>query len=226
MIKVKLNNRTYKIPDRFTLDQYKAIVNLDAGDNKNWPVIMGIGLNQPTGRFIKADEDSLLLGASLIIHSLAQRIEAPHRDFTTLTFGEFIDLDIYMVLGMDQHLDDILKIIGTQEYSANEALYIIDQFANFRITTYRSYSGLFGLNSKGEQEDVDPEEFNPKKVSTGWYKVIVDLADDDLLRIDPITDQPLNKTLTFMSLRKEKALAEQKRQLEQKRKHDISRNRK
>ena len=223
MIKVKLKNRTYKIPTSFTIDQWKQIVKMDMEDPRNWPKIMGIGMNLPAGKFINADPDGLILGASLVINQMAERAQAPHTDFTTLPFGEFVDLDVWIVMGIENHIEAIMEMLGKKpKYSANEALYIIDQYANFRLSTYRSYSGLFGLNSKGEQEDVE-ENWDPNKVARGWYKVIVDLADNDLQKLDYVTEQPLKKVLNFMALRKERALDEQFKQLEQKRKHDLQR---
>jgi len=86
---------------------------------------------------------------------------------------------------------------------------------------------LFGINQKtGKQEDVDPEEYDANKIAKGWYKVLVDLADNDIMKLDQVTEQPLYKALTFMSLRKERMLEEQQRQLKQKRQHELSRNRK
>lgn len=223
MIKVKLKNRTYKIPTNFSIDQWKQIVKMDMEDPANWPKIMGIGMDLPIGKFINVDQDGLILGASLIINELSKRKPAPHVSLTELTFGQFVDLDIWIVLGIENHIDSILEVLGTRDsYTAGEALYIIDQYANFRVSTYRSYRGLFGINAQGEQEDLE-EAWDPNKVARGWYKVIVDLADNDLQKLDYVTDQPLKKVLNFMALRKERALEEQFKQLEQKRKHDLSR---
>lgn len=223
MIKFKLKNRSYKMPTSFTIDQWKEIVRMDFDDTRNWSKIMAVGMDIPVHRFIPVNQDSLLLGASFILNALSVRVKAPHADFTTLTFGEFVDLDVWIVMGIENHIDDIMKLLGSRPtYTANEALYVIEQYANFRLSTYRSYSGLFGLNAKGEQEDVE-EDFEPYKVARNWYKVIVDLADDDLQKLDYVTEQPLKKVLNFMAIRKERALEEQFKQLEQKRKNDLQR---
>ena len=223
MIKFKLKNRSYKMPTSFTIDQWKEIVRMDFDDTRNWSKIMAVGMKLPVHRFIPVNQDSLLLGASFILNALSVRVKAPHADFTTLTFGEFVDLDVWIVMGIENHIDDIMKLLGSRPtYTANEALYVIEQYANFRLSTYRSYSGLFGLNAKGEQEDLE-ENFEPHKVARNWYRVIVDLADDDLQKLDYVTEQPLKKVLNFMAIRKERALEEQFKQLEQKRKNDLQR---
>ena len=228
MIKLKLNHRTYKLPKRYTVSQWKEVVRMDMEDPDNWPKILGIALNKHWYTFAKVEEDSLILGASLVISEMAKRRPCKHKDFTKISLGQFVDLDIAMINGMEKNIDTLLGELTISEVEyIDEALYIIDEYANFRISTYRSYAGLFGINQKtGKQEDVDPEEYDANKIAKGWYKVLVDLADNDIMKLDQVTEQPLYKALTFMSLRKERMLEEQQRQLKQKRQHELSRNRK
>lgn len=224
MIKISLNNRIYKVPSKWTLQQWKLLVQMDLELPQNWPKVFAIALNKPVGHFINCNEDSLILGTSLIINECAKRREVRHKDFRELTFGEFVDLDIYMVMGIEKNIDAILKLLSDNtNLTANEALYIIDQYANYRISIFRSFANLFGVNAQGESEE-DVENIDPNAVARGWYKVIVDLANDDLLRIDDITDQPLIKTLNFMALKKERAETLAMQQLQQKRQHDLQRN--
>lgn len=227
MIKLKLNHRTFKLPTRYTIAQWKEVIKMDMEDPENWPKIIGIALNRHWYEFAKCDEDSLILGCSLIIHEMSKRRVSKHIDFTKISIGQFVDLDIWLINGTEKHIDDILGIISLEPIKyIDEALWMIDAYSNFRISTYRSYGALFGINDKGVQEDIDPEEWDPNKIAKGWYKVLVDLADNDLLKLDPVTEEPLYKALTFMSLRKERQLEEQQRQLNQRRQHELSRNRK
>jgi len=214
------------MPERFTILQWQEILKLDIEDSKSWPKIMSIAFGQPYYKFHDVAEESLILGTSLIINTMTQRKECKIRDLTTLTLGEFVDLDIYMVMGIEKNLKPILDLISVHEVTyIDEALFLVDQYANFRISTYRQYSGLFGLNNKGEQDEEDLENWNPQQVAKGWYKVLVDLADDDLLKLDAVTEQPLKKAFNFMALRKEKILEDNFKQLQQKRQHDLQRNR-
>jgi hypothetical protein len=84
---------------------------------------------------------------------------------------------------------------------------------------------LFGINSNGEQEvdEDDLDAFDPKKIAKGWYKVLIDLADNDIQKIDYVTEQPLKKVLNFMAHRKEKQLEENFRLMQQKRQMDANR---
>ena len=226
MVKIKLGYRSFKMRSRYTVDDWLRLIKMDLENPKNWPKIMSIGFDQPEWKFQSVQEDSLILGASLIVREMGNRKPCKLKDFTQFKLGEFIDLDVYMVMGIDKNIDAILELICVSKPKwIDEALWAIDQYANFRNSTYRQYSGLFDLNKNGEQEGVDPEDWNPMQVAKGWYKVIVDLADNKLLDLDEITEQPLKKALNFMAHRKEEILKENFKQLQQKRQYDLQRAR-
>jgi hypothetical protein len=91
----------------------------------------------------------------------------------------------------------------------------------WRTTIFRQYKTLFGLNDKDFEvyaDDQEDEDFDPMSIPRGWYKVIVDLAQENILNIDAVTDQPLKKALNFMALQKEKQLAEAEAMRKQKQK--------
>jgi len=58
-----------------------------------------------------------------------------------------------------------------------------------------------------------------------WYKIIVGLAQGDVLKLDEVTEQPLKKILNFMALQKEQQLEENQRKLKERRQYDLQRNR-
>ena len=225
MVKIKLGHRTYKMSKRMTIEQWKALQPLDFDNPVSWAKIMSIGFKQPVSKFINVHEDSNLLGAGLILNEVNKRRETQLVDFTQFSIGEFIDLDIYIVQGWEKNLDVIIEHLCPKPLKyIDEALWAIEQYSKFRTSIYRQYRVLFGIDEQGVQEREE-EEYNPNKVAKGWYSVLVDLADDDLLKLDPITEQPLKKALNFMALRKERIMAENAKQLQQKRQHDLQRNR-
>lgn len=224
MVKLKIGIRTYKLPTRFKISEWKQVMALDFEAPMSWPKIMSIGFRQRYHKFFSLDEDAKILGSSLVINAMSTRRECKLRDFTELTLGEFIDLDIYLVTDQVKWIDEILKLICVKPPKyIDEALWAIEQYANFRLSTYRQYSGLFGLNKNGDAEDIEDEDWDPQKVAKGWYRVIVNLAENNLLRLDEVTEQPLKKALNFMALQKEITLEENFKQLKQKRQHDLQR---
>ena len=51
--------------------------------------------------------------------------------------------------------------------------------------------------------------YDPKEVARGWYMVIMELANNNILSMDVVTEEPLQKTLTFLQIQKEIKIKEQ-----------------
>jgi hypothetical protein len=232
MIKLTIDKKKYIIPDRLTVQQWKDMISFDFTDYLQYAKIIASLTGADAAAVAKCTEDSQILAVGFIINLMNQRKEYKVRDFNAMLFGEFVDLDIYVVMGVEKNLDTILEILTPEGKEvtewADEAMWLIDRYTQFRVFTYRQYSGLFGLNQNGEQEqdEDDLEAYDPKKIAKGWYKVIIDLADNDLQKIDYVTEQPLKKVLNFMAHRKEKQLEENFKLMQQKRQYDVQRNRK
>ena len=225
MVKITIENNKYALPDRLTIKQWRQLVNFDYADTEQWPKIISVLLNEDIEVLKRCTLDSLTLAIAFTVECMNRRREYRVRDFNEILFGEFIDLDIYMVMGVEKHLDQIVEILSEGTEWADEAMWLVDQYSLFRVHTYRQYAGLFGINDKLEQDEDEEDKWDSKKIAKGWYRVITDLAQDDILRIDLITDQPLKKALNFMAYKKEKQLEENFRLMQQKRQNDLSRNR-
>ena len=101
-------------------------------------------------------------------------------------------------------------------------LSIIEKLSEWRTYIYKQYAKLFGLDGQSESDESEKPE--PMAIARGWYRIIVDLANNDVLKIDEVTEKPLKQILNFMALQKEKALEEQQRILKQQRQYDLQRN--
>jgi hypothetical protein len=222
-MKLKIDNNHYTITSEPSVQLYQDVMQLDFDHLKSWPIIIQ--------RYTKCtEEESLMLpmpqrqlAMSLIISQINRREPTDIKPLSELTFGQFIDLDVYINLSVDKHLDKISDLLGTQTIAA-KALWQVDQFIAYRTYILRQYKVLFGLDEEDFEIDEDDQaEWDPMSLARNWYKVIVALAGDDILNIDSVTDQPLIKVLNFMALQKEKAEAlaqQQKRQ-----QYDLQRNR-
>lgn len=221
MVKFTIDDKTYKITERFTVEQWKNIVAWDFEDKANWPRIIASATGAPLNYLNNVVEESLELGIVFIASVINARKETKIKDFNTITFGEWIDLDIYLNWGSDKHIEGILEILSPKTTMADEALWVIEKYSEWRLFIYKQYSKLFGL-------DEPHEEYEGQKtdIAKSWYNVIISLANEDLLKIDAVTEQPLKKAFNFMAWKKEKQLEEQQRILKEKRKNDVLRNRK
>jgi len=222
MVKFKIEEIQYTIPERLTVGQWKNIVRWDFEHKAHWPRILHEATGAPLEYLQNTEDDSLELGIVFIASIMNARKEAKIKDFNEITFGEWIDLDVYLNWGVDKHIEGILEILSPETTMADEAQWVIEKYTTWRTFTYKQYTKLFGLDEP--QGDVEAD--GPKRdIAKSWYNVIISLANEDILNIDAVTEQPLKKAFNFMAWRKEKQLEEQHRQLQQKRKYDLQTNR-
>ncbi len=228
MVTININDKAYKMPERLTVEQYHSMLQFDWENPAFYPRIVGTLIGCNPFELTGAPEKSMVLAISFIIKSMNDRKKCKTLDLESLTFGQFVDLDVYLALGLDKHFKDIAALIAPDAKWADEAMWAIDKFASFRTFTYRQYKVLFGITDKElDQAELEgnTEVKDKMNVARSWYKVIVSIAGDNILNIDEVTEQPLKKVLNFMALQKEKVLEENQRQLQQKRQYDLQRTR-
>ena len=208
MIKVNVNNTKWSIPDRITIKEWVALQKWDFTDESHYPYIINEVIQIPLEDLYDAEEDAMQLFMGFMISAINKRTLVHQPDFNKLNFGEFVDLDCYISLGIETHINQVLEVLGVDTPWADEGLATIEQYIKWRTTIFKQYKTLFGLddNDFEEEREESPEPFNPKEVSRGWYAVIVDLAGEDVLKMDLITEEPLQKILTFLQIKKEKAI--------------------
>ena len=228
MAQININNVGYTIPERLTVEQYYKAIQFDWEDPKYYPMIIAQLTGAPLALLAKAGDESLTLAIALIVKSMNDRRECTMIDLEGIAFGQFVDLDVYLALGLDKHFSDITAILAPGVEWADEAMWAIDKYAAFRTFTYRQYKVLFGLTDKDlteAEQEGETEVKDKMQVARAWYKVIVSLAQDNILKLDEVTEQPLKKVLNFMSLQKEKVMEENEAKLKQKRQYDLQRTR-
>ena len=222
MAKLNLDNKSYTIPERLTVDQWCAAMSYDFTDPKFYPQIVAQVTGAPIQKLAKAPEEALVLAISLIVSKLNERRELKTLTLDSLLFGEFVDMDVWLNLGTPQHLQEMADCLKIKTKWADEATWAVDKFSEYRMYIYRQYKLLFGINDL-DLESNDHTDMQRLDLARSWYRVIVNLAGDNVLNIDKVTEEPLKKILNFMALQKERALEEEQKRLEQKRKYDLQR---
>lgn len=224
-IKININDKQFAIPDRLTVAEYSKAIQFDWSDSKYYPMIISQLTGAPLPLMSKANDEILHLGMGFVVKSMNDRKECKMLDLEGLTFGQWVDLDVYLTGGLDTNIEKIIAILTPDAKWADEAMWAIDQYAAFRTYIYRQYSVLFGINQKQTFDELEPETKDKQANARAWYKIIVGLANGDILKLDEVTEQPLKKTLNFMSLQKEQQLEENQRKLKERRQYDLQRNR-
>lgn len=227
MATININNKQYKIPERLTIEQYEKAMAFDWEDPQYHPHIVNGLTGAPIDMLKAGGQDALGLAIALVVHQMNLRTKCKLVNLDELTFGQFIDLDVWISLGVDKHLQDMADILCPKAKWADEAMWAVDEFAKYRLFIFRQYKILFGITDKDLEEAKEKLNLkvDPMATARGWYKVIVSLANRNILNMDAVTDEPLRKALNFMALQKEEMLEEQQRQLQQKRQNDLQRTR-
>jgi len=201
-VTVNINEKKWVIPTRVTIEEWKDLQQWEFENQAHWPWIVSAISSYDAKEFDGADPDSMQLFIGFLISACNKRTLKVQPDFNQLKFGEFVDLDCFLALGVEKNIVQILEVLGVDTPWADEALAVIDQYVKWRSTIYKQYSQLFGLND--QRPDLPNDEvYNPKEVARGWYMVIMELADNNILHMDRVTEEPLQKTLTFLQIQKE-----------------------
>ena len=221
---ITINDVDHKFPSRLTVEQWQDVMKFDIESKQNWPRIIAKLFNVHPKDLSEASDFTIELGIGLLVGLLNDRKECKHSDFSKLTFGEWIDLDVWITSGVTNNMANIVTIIGDTKYS-DEALYRIEQFTAYRSYIYRQYAELFGLDLDSEEEDPNEPQPPINSVAESWFSIIIGLAGDNLLHIDAVTEQPLMKTLNFMAYQKNKTITENFKKYKKQKEYELQRNR-
>ena len=206
-VRVNINKTKWEIPQRVTIEEWQSLQQWEFTNQAHWPWIISTISNFDAKEFDNADPDSMQLFIGFLVSACNKRTLKVQPDFNELKFGQFVDLDCFLALGVEKNITQILEVLGVDTPWADEALAVIDQYVKWRATIYKQYSQLFGLND--QRSDLPNDDvYKPNEVARGWYMVIMELCDHNILRMDRVTEEPLQKTLTFLQIQKELKIKE------------------
>ena len=121
MVAININNKRYEIPERLTVEQYHKALQYDWEDSKYYPLVVSQLIGAPAHLLQRADEEALQLAIAFIVKSMNDRKECKTIDLDSLTFGQFVDLDVYLGRGLDKHFEQIIALIAPNTKWADEA---------------------------------------------------------------------------------------------------------
>lgn len=226
MVQININNKKYDIPDRLTIKQYSDVLKYSLQEPQYYPMIVHQLTGIPLEICNAIEDEQIYLAISFLVLAMNKRTETEMLDVGAIRLGVFVDLDILISGGVDKNFEAICDILCPNAEHADEGLYAIEKYNQYRTVTYRQYKSLFNLNDDGTQEvDVDNSEPDQQQIAKTWYKILVELAGLDPLKIDDVTELGVISAFNFMALKKESALAEAETQRKQQRQYDLQANR-
>lgn len=223
MVTLKVDGQRYKIDGNPTVEQWMNLMKWDFESPVHWQYIIEAVTGLTFNVIREMNPEQQRLAVTLIAHAISERQEVRLPNFEQLTFGQFVDLEYLLAQGTEKALPAILEKLEANHTHTQEALYVTEKYISWRNNIFKQYSSLFGLNDL----DVDEDEktTKPRDVAANWYRVIVELTNDDLMKVSQITEMGVKEVLNFMAVRKEKQMAELNRLKQQKRQNDLQRAR-
>ena len=225
MITINIEATKYEITSKPTIEEWKALMKYDFNEYSQWTAIIHTLTGAPIDQLDEMDWEQKRLAVVMVAHAITERVQVPLPDFNELEFGVWVDCEYYFAMGLEKSLHLITERIGHKTELAQEALFVVESYMTWRDSIYRQYSALFSYEDPDLEELVQTNKQTATEVARGWYKILVDLASDDVLKIDAVTKLITKEALNFMALRKEKQTEELNRQKQKQRQHDIQRNR-
>lgn len=225
MITINIDTIKYQITSKPTIDEWRSLMKYDFNEYSQWTAIIHTLTGAPIDKLDEMDFEQKRLAVVMIAHALTERVEVPLPDFNELEFGVWVDAEYYFAMGLEKSLHLIVERLGRKTPYAQEALYIVETYMTWRTSIYKQYAALFSYEDTDFEELVQTNKQTATEIAKGWYKILVDLASDDVLKIDAVTKLKIKEALNFMALRKEKQTEELNRQKQKQRQHDIQRSR-
>lgn len=223
MITLSIDGKPYPVQE-LTVDLWMELSKWDIQVDINWPRIIHIATGAPINQLLKATVEQQQLGAVLVAQQLTERVPNKKLDLSNITFGTFVDMETYLHWGLQKSLPDCLKTLEVETTVAAEALWILERYLEYRNHLYREYKGLFDTDEPDDEEVADGPR-DPNSVPRAWYRIMVDIAQGDVLKLDDVAAQPVKKILNFMALQKQKAMEDNSRILKQNRQYELQSNR-
>jgi hypothetical protein len=178
-------------------------------DEEEWNGIINRALNIPIETLERCNPDHksqviYMLDSVKLFESNIKTI-----DMKQMSFGNFVDLDVYFYNNPLKYYEDILDIltpnVDKDKLMIWDLMKVFNLFLEFRLWLYKQYKGLFGWEEKTDRNEDD--ELSPKNVSEiagAWFNVICILSNEDVNKIDETTNQPIMKVLNFLARKKDK----------------------
>ena len=205
-LKINTEDGSYSFP-KPRISHWKTMQKL-ANDRARWSLLIASLTGCPIAVANELSDEV----KALLLNNFIERFEdrkPPTIDFTKFNFGQFVDLDLWLSLGLEEHLHEICEVIfEDHDPLFSDSFDTILASAEWRMQVYRDYDEFFGLSEyeKAIERGVDIEDNEPTQQSLqlAWYETIQLVSDGNLQISDWVVDQPYVKVLNWLTWKKNK----------------------
>ena len=211
---ISIDKKEYEVPNKLTLRKWAELMSWGFVE-ENYEIIISIGIGIPIEDCVHIPpkiRDVIIFVLQTLMNPPIVSNRKLAINLNEITFGDFIDMDIYINNGIHKYLDKVVPLLFDMEY--REDLYINDvwdgliHFFNFRKNIFNRYKNLF--NAEDAPEDEEEKDKTP--IEYVWWEILMILADGKFLNIKQATKEPLIQALNFISWNKDKNTREINRQ--------------
>lgn len=204
MHKLVIDNNEYEFPDDLTLDQWKQMMAKGTTEDE----VISIVLACPIRDVEKVPKKTKEVVLGFIAQMVFPDIEPMNIgymgykliDFDSMSFGKFIDLDVYLDMGIENSIEDIVKAIyncdNVSSWPITSCWNGVKRFIMWRNALFFNYRNLFESSSDGEDTPSDSK-------ARMWYDVSMVIAENKLMNLEYIHSQSVIECFNWLAWNKD-----------------------
>lgn len=221
--KIHIANTEFSIPSDYSVKEWMKIQSYDLQQEMFWPHVISQATNMSLDYAKEIPLETQQVAVGIIAVCLAPKGQVSTFidnynliELNKMTFGQFIDLEIYLGRGLNQNLENVCNILYSCEDSRHmmvrEVWPAVELWMKWRTDIYTKYKRLFDIDSA---EDVEDSE-DASGAEHAWYSLIMILADNQFLQTDQVVEKPVISALNFLAYKKDEAIKAQRKLQESK----------
>lgn len=226
----QIGDDTYEVPSVLTAKTFQQALAWDIEDTKNHKPFVSAITDCPLQHLALLDDTVFEVLLAMCVMKLPQQTGHINRqqgvytlkDFDSLSFGDFVDIDIYIADGLTGHVVDLIVKLYNMPVDVAEATDItrvwatLIELTKWRELVYKEHDEFFELSAS---KDTEVQESTINNLQLMWYEAVLALAEHQFLNIQHVVERPYKEALNFLTWKKNEIA---KQQLEQvKRKYDL-----
>ena len=216
MYTLVIEGKEYVQPTKLTIRQWVDIVKWDVNNESHHAQVLSIAMGIPMEYAMMIPKDTLKMGVSLLVF-LLNPIFKPYKnevsghkliDFSSMTFGQFVDLEVLIDTGVNDNTAKIVSILydceDVLDWDIADVFGSISAYISYRVHLFKQYRKLFSYEG-----DTDDEEVQNRSMARVWYDIIMTIAEGKLLNIEPTINRPAIECLNWLAWNKDQKRLQQ-----------------
>jgi len=215
MYKLIIGDNEYELPGDMSLETWIELSKWSP-EPMFYPQIISVGMGIPINEVSSIPDDVKELAVALILGLTSPDWKGINYSynggelikFDEMTLGQFIDLEVAVSNNLYKNVKQIISVLYNNvpvkpDTKLGEVWGAIKYYMQWRILLYSKYKNLFDIGSE-DNEAVDNTQDNNVNNAHIWYNIVMVLADNKFLNIEPVVSRPLIEALNWLAWNKDR----------------------